>query len=126
MTSVLRTLANKGLVRHARYGTARLTPRGRSAARMVTQRHETIREFLHRVLAVPARTADAVACRMEHALSPRVFQNMRSFLEFADRCPRGAGDHIRRFRDYCSQTGVGPACQTCRPEARARRAGAGR
>ncbi len=113
VTSVLRTLAAKGLVRHARYGTAMLTPRGRAAARAVTQRHEVLRIFLHRVLAVPMRTADAAACAMEHAMNPRVFHNIQSFLHFVDHCPRGGGDYIASFRDHCSHTRVGRACRTC-------------
>ena len=126
VTSVLRTLAGKGLVRHARYGTARLTPSGRAAARAVTQRHEVLRSFLHRVLAVPMRAADAAACQMEHAMSPRVFQSIRSFLDFVDHCPHGGGDYIESFRDHCSRTRVGRACRTCNQAARTRRSGAGR
>ena len=114
VTAVLRTLADKGLVRHARYGTAMLTPKGRAAARAVTQRHEVLRTFLHRVLAVPEQIADSVACQMEHAMTPRVFKNIQSFLDFVDHCPRGGGTYIESFRDHCSHARVGRACRTCK------------
>jgi DtxR family transcriptional regulator, Mn-dependent transcriptional regulator len=127
VTAGLRTLAAKGVVRHARYGAVTLTPRGRLAARAVTARHEALRHFLQRVLTVSARDAEAAACRMEHALPARVLRKIVSFLDFVDHCPHGGGGYIDSFRRHCSRTPVGPACVSCdQPARHARRAAAAR
>ena len=70
VTGALHTLAGKGLVNYAPYDLITLTKKGEAAAQDVVRRHEVLREFFVRVLAVDADDADEAACKMEHAVPP--------------------------------------------------------
>lgn len=113
VTALLRTLSVQGWVSHARYGRVTLTAQGTQAAREIVDRHSALRDFLEKVLFVQDHEADAVACRMEHELPARVLKKIRMFLDFIENCPYGGKGFIESFRDHCSKTGVGRACQKC-------------
>lgn len=85
VSSALRKLADKGLVDYAPYEVVSLTPAGLRVAQKTARKHETLRNFLAEVLAVPADRADRNACRLEHHLGPVVLSRMETFMEFLDR-----------------------------------------
>ncbi len=103
VTGALHTLSESGLVNYVPYDVITLTARGRRLAQDVWRRHRLLRDFLTVVLGVGPKEADEVACRMEHALSPRVVKRLASFMRFADMCPTGDDDWIcaivEAFRD---------------------------
>jgi uncharacterized protein (TIGR00725 family) len=76
VTGALRLLAEKGLVNYDPYSFVTLTARGERIARDLVRRHETLRQFLTRVLAVEAAAADRNACHMEHAIEPQVLEKL--------------------------------------------------
>lgn len=80
VTAALRSLTAGGFVSHDPYGAVRLTRRGRLAARGVVRRHRVLHDFLTVLLGVPAREAERVACRMEHALPPGVLRRLDAFV----------------------------------------------
>jgi Mn-dependent DtxR family transcriptional regulator len=53
----------------------------------VTRRHEVMRQFLVEVLEIDEATADAAACKLEHALSGVVLERLATFVQQARRCP---------------------------------------
>ena len=69
VTQALRSLSEKKLVNYAPYDVITLTDSGERIALDVIKRHETLSEFLHKVLGLPENEADEGACRMEHAIS---------------------------------------------------------
>ena len=116
VTVALRALARRRLVIYEPYRRIRLTAAGRTRAEHVLRRHETIRCFFTEVLGVPARLADANACRIEHAISDEVMQRLTAFMNFLSaqslparrlpaafqaaygRCARAAASKTRRPR----------------------------
>ena len=69
-------------------------------AQRVVRRHEILAKFLEEVLGVAAETAEANACRLEHAMVPEVVNRLIGFVEFIEKCPR-AGDELRDgFRPF--------------------------
>lgn len=99
VTGALRTLGEKHLVNYAPYDLVTLTPEGRKAARDVVRRHEGIRDFFVKILAVDEAAADEVACRMEHCISPDILDRFAKFVEFVEGCPSGGAERIKRFGD---------------------------
>jgi DtxR family Mn-dependent transcriptional regulator len=91
VTGALRLLAEKDLVNYDPYSFVTLTPRGERVARDLVRRHETLRQFLTRVLAVEAAAADRNACHMEHAIEPQVLEKLVRFLRGLDGSHRGGG-----------------------------------
>ena len=72
VTGALQLLADKGLINYAPYDLITLTPKGKKLARDVILRHEALREFFTKVLAVDPDVAEEAACKMEHAIPPQI------------------------------------------------------
>ena len=72
VTSALRTLSEKGLVKHEHYGYVELTPRGAELARALYERNKLLHVFLREILGVNEEVAERDACSMEHHLSAEI------------------------------------------------------
>jgi len=88
--AAIRRLKDDGCVRQERYGKIVLTPDGQRRAARIYRTHSALFRFLHEVLGVPAATADADACRLEHGLSERTIALLVSFLASRSQAPAGA------------------------------------
>ncbi|MEI8243713.1 MAG: metal-dependent transcriptional regulator [bacterium] len=100
VVATLKRLAAQGLVTHARYGLASLTPAGTVIASRTGARHELLRAVLAEFLLLDPAAADANACRLEHALDAAAHQRLREAVGFADARPRLAAGWRRSFRAY--------------------------
>lgn len=101
VTGALRSLASRGLINYAPYDVTTLTPKGEAAARDVVRRHNALREFFVKVLAIDAETADETACKMEHTMSRTVLERFLGFLAFVESCPRAGPGWVDRL-DACN------------------------
>ncbi len=113
VTGALRNLAARGLVNYAPYDVVTLTSKGKAAATDVLRRHEVLRDFFVRVLAVPEQEAESAACRMEHAVSRTVLERLVDFVEFVEDCPRGGTKWIHGFGYYCEHGRQTGDCERC-------------
>ena len=86
VSSALKTLAKRKLVNYDPYELITLTDHGREEAERVAQRHHVLRRFLTDVLNVDAATAEANACRMEHAVDEDVLDRLKQFAAYIQRC----------------------------------------
>jgi DtxR family Mn-dependent transcriptional regulator len=87
VTGALHGLKERGLVNYEPYDLITLTPRGLRTAREVVRRHEALRSFFVEVLGIAETEAESAACRMEHAMSPLVFDRLVRFVEFVGNAP---------------------------------------
>ena len=113
VTGALRALAQKGLVNYAPYDIITLTDEGKTAAIDIVRRHEVLRDFFVKVLAIDAEQADEAACKMEHAISRTVLERFVQFVEFVETCPRGGDKWIRGFSYYCQNGAGSENCEKC-------------
>jgi Mn-dependent DtxR family transcriptional regulator len=81
VNKTLGVLKESGLVEHEHYGDVKLTDRGIKLARQVRARHNTLKLFLTEVLGVTPDTAEADACRMEHAISRETATRFEEYLK---------------------------------------------
>ena len=90
VVGALKTLAQRGLLVHERYGYVELTPEGKRVAEQVLERHEVLIAFLHEVLGVNYEVAVRDACRIEHHLSEQTLRKLREYMAekgvFESRC----------------------------------------
>jgi DtxR family Mn-dependent transcriptional regulator len=130
VTGALRALAEKELINYAPYDVITLTPGGKAAAKDVIRRHEVLRDFFVKVLAVEEATADRAACDMEHWIPRIILERFIQFVEFVETCPRGGSKWIAGFGYHCNYGGDPANCETCvslcLEEVRKRKAKAGR
>jgi DtxR family Mn-dependent transcriptional regulator len=113
VTGALRALSERGLVHYAPYAAVALTSAGRKTAAEVARRHGILKEFLERVLSLPADQAERAACRMEHVLEADVLTRFLDFARFTDSCPYRTTRWIAGTGFVCSDKGTFPACAAC-------------
>lgn len=87
VSSALKTLSSRGLIRYDPHQYITLTDRGIDKAKEIVRKHEILKRFLSRVLKVKEDVAEDNACRIEHHLDPEVIDNLIGFLEFVEMCP---------------------------------------
>ncbi len=113
VTGALKGLAERGLVNYAPYDIITLTIKGEDAARDVIRRHEVLRDFFVKVLAIEGNEADEAACRMEHAISRSLLERLIQFATFIETCPRGGSRWIKGFGYQCSGGCLEEDCEQC-------------
>lgn len=88
VNGAIANLERDGLVRHEKYGYVELTPRGKTLAAAVRERHQVFLRFLTLVLRVEPSRAERDSCRLEHAIGPETLERLVKFIEFIETCPR--------------------------------------
>ncbi|RPI60450.1 MAG: metal-dependent transcriptional regulator [Planctomycetaceae bacterium] len=101
VSAALKTLAGKQLVNYDPYQLVTLTPRGTELAEQVSRRHDDLQRFLMDTLGLDAPTAEANACRMEHAIDEAVLDRLRLFGEFVAAHPRDGQSWGEAFQKHC-------------------------
>lgn len=113
VTGALRALADKALINYTPHDVITLTADGKTAAKDVVRRHEVLRDFFIKVLAVEAAAADQAACRMEHSIPKVILERFIQFAEFVEVCPRGGSQWIAGFGYHCDQNNTRENCEKC-------------
>lgn len=88
VTATLKRLESRGLI--TRVGSeVILSKDGLALALDIVRRHRISERFLVDILGLPWEEAHEEACRLEHALSPRVLTLLEDYLDSPDSCPHG-------------------------------------
>ena len=113
VTGALKALAERKLVNYAPYELITLTPKGETVAKDVIRRHEVLRDFFVKVLAIDEKRADDAACAMEHSVSPEIVDRFVEFVDFVETCPRGGTKWIKGFGYHCDHDSSMESCEAC-------------
>lgn len=89
MTSVIKRLADRGLVDYTRYRGVELTAAGRRCAVAVIRRHRIVERFLSDMLGYAWNEADRLAPSFEHELPQEVEERLFAALHRPLTCPHG-------------------------------------
>jgi DtxR family transcriptional regulator, Mn-dependent transcriptional regulator len=121
VTGGLKSLGEKSLINYEPYSFITLTKKGAKIAEAITRRHQVLKDFLLKVLQLDEETAEATACRMEHAVDETSINRLVSFVEYLFQCPRTGDDWIQSFIEY-DQKGQKDwsKCQECLDDCKAR------
>ncbi|MFC4455088.1 metal-dependent transcriptional regulator [Deinococcus sonorensis] len=88
-TGMLRKLSELGLVEHAAYQGAALTPQGEALALEILRHHRLLETFLHRALGFPLDEVHDEAERLEHVISENFERRMAEWLGHPSHDPHG-------------------------------------
>ncbi len=113
VSTALKSLAKRELVNYDPYEAITLTTRGWEVAEGVSQRHHLLRRFLTDVLGLDSETADANACRMEHAVDDALLDRLMHFSVFIRTCPRAGRPWIENFMQTCGEGIDRARCAQC-------------
>ena len=111
VSSMLKTLNNRGLVNYEKYEYVELTKDGANVGREMRRRHEILHRFLTELLKIDSQTADEEACKMEHALSAATLDSLIDFMAFIQSCPRAGESWLHYFEEYRSDGRDPVKCQ---------------
>lgn len=100
VTSMLKSLNERGLVNYVKYEYVGLTKDGANVGREMRRRHNVLCKFLTDILKIDFETADAEACKMEHTLSSETLDSLTDFMEFIRTCPRTGESWLLRFQEF--------------------------
>jgi DtxR family Mn-dependent transcriptional regulator len=100
VSSMLKTLNDRGLVNYEKYEYVELTKNGAGVGKEMRRRHEILRKFLTEILTIDHDVADEEACKMEHALSDATLDSLTDFMEFIQTCPRAGESWLSLFEAY--------------------------
>lgn len=100
VSSMLRTLNERGLVNYEKYEYVELTDDGAQVGKEIQRRHSILFKFLTEILNIETRIANEDACKMEHALSADTLDSLTDFIEFIQGCPRAGESWLDFFEEY--------------------------
>jgi DtxR family Mn-dependent transcriptional regulator len=103
----------RGLINYAPYDLITLTSEGERAARDVTRRHETLKKFFSDILFIDADEAEDGACKMEHAIPPKILNRLVQFADFVEQCPRVGAQLLQQFESFCRSGQIRETCDAC-------------
>jgi DtxR family Mn-dependent transcriptional regulator len=83
VTGALNVLQEKNLINYAPYSPVTLTSEGEKIAKNILIKHENLAEFFTEVLGTPKDEAIEIACKMEHIVSEKLFENMMKLTKYA-------------------------------------------
>jgi DtxR family Mn-dependent transcriptional regulator len=84
VTGALKSLKSRSLIEYEKNSFINLTPKGMKLAKSVLQRHEILVEFFSLGLGLEGESAEAQACRMEHAIDQETagrFRNLTRWIQ---------------------------------------------
>ncbi len=90
VSAMVRRLTGQGLVSHERYGSLRLTKKGKTAALQLVRRHRVIEAYLVTALGYAWDEVHSEAERLEHAASPQLINRMAAAIGEPQVDPHGA------------------------------------
>ncbi len=100
VSSMLKTLNDRGLVNYEKYEYVELTKDGEDVGKEMRRRHEILLKFLTEILEIEFDTADSEACNMEHYLSSTTLDRLTAFMEFIQTCPRAGENWLNYFKEF--------------------------
>jgi DtxR family Mn-dependent transcriptional regulator len=117
-TTMVKSLAARGLLDHVPREGVRLTPQGRIHALLVLRKHRLIETFLVQELKMDWKDVHEEAETLEHAISDRVLARIDKILNHPDADPYG--DVIPSPRHPLFDCGKGMTLATCKMKAKFR------
>lgn len=82
VTGALNILAEKKLINYLPYFPITLTDAGKKIAEDILAKHENLSEFFIEVLSIEPKEAAETACKMEHIISDKLFNNMTKLTKY--------------------------------------------
>lgn len=80
----LKSLSEKKLVIHEKYGYIELTDTGIKKSKEIYRRHNILTDFFTKVLDIDKKSAMTDACKIEHHINPETVKRLNDFMEFID------------------------------------------
>ena len=109
IATVVKKMAEQGLVLHESYGAIRLTPKGREIGWRVYMKHERLTAFFRDLLGVDAEKSEEIACLIEHHLDGSAANRFFNLVHFLQDAQADRKDWTKDLFQELNQAGKLPA-----------------
>lgn len=82
VSEALAKLVSKGLINYNSYEAITLTNTGKEHAKKVYEKHHVLKNFFETVLNISPAEAGENACKIEHIISEKVFNEIKNFTQY--------------------------------------------
>ena len=110
VNAALKSLADRDLVLHEKYGYVSLTKEGQRLAAEVQEKHDILFRFLTEVLMIAPEVAQEEACCIEHAISDETSIRLIKFFKFIESSPHNKPRLLKNFEVFL-ETGERLFCE---------------
>ncbi len=111
--TAIRTLARRGLINYIPYGNISLTQEGFNTVQLKIYRHNTISEFLNRVLEIEKTEADNNASAFEYSMTEDVLTKFVHFLDFMKQCSCKEPKWLKSCKHSLANGKISEKCVNC-------------
>ncbi len=112
-SDAVKTLAQRGYINYVPYGIITITSKGAKKAEEKIARHQTIANFLEKVLQVEPEKVDFSATKIEYAMPSDVLVKFVQFLTFMEKCSCKEPKWVKSFKYYSKEGEMQDKCQNC-------------
>ncbi|MBQ8635205.1 metal-dependent transcriptional regulator [bacterium] len=113
-SEAIKTLRNKGYVSYVPYGTISITLKGQEAIETKLYRHNTIADFLNKVLNIEKNSADENASAIEYSMTQDVLVKFVHFLDFMQQCSCKEPKWIKSCKHNLETGKMPDKCEACK------------
>lgn len=112
-SDAVKTLAERGFINYVPYGIITITEKGRSKAEEKLKRHNTIENFLEKVLLVENNKIEASARQIEYSMPTDILDKFVNFLTFMENCSCKEPKWIKSYNYYSQNRKMQDKCKIC-------------
>lgn len=114
VTSMLKSLNQKGFIEYEKHEYLELTAKGEEVGKEINRRHQALLTFLINILGIDPVVANDEACRIEHGISAETMNRLKHFIDFIERQAQTHPDLLQSLAEFRS-SGNPPEKETERP-----------
>lgn len=109
----IKALCQKGYVNYLPYNPISLTDKGNEAIALKLYRHNTIAEFLNKVLQIEKSQAEKNASNIEYSMTQDVLTKFVHFLDFSKQCSCKEPKWIKSCKSSLEKGTIPDKCKNC-------------
>ena len=112
-SDAVKTLAQRGYINYVPYGIITIKQKGIKKAEEKILRHQTIANFLGKVLQVEPEKVDFSATKIEYAMPCDVLEKFVQFLTFMEKCSCKEPKWVQSYKYYSQHGEMREKCALC-------------
>lgn len=112
-SDAVKTLAERKFINYVPYGIITITAKGKKKAEHKIKRHNTIYNFLEKVLMIDESRIEESAKRIEYSMPEDVLEKFIQFLSFMENCSCKEPKWVKSYKYYALNGGMQDKCVKC-------------
>ena len=109
----IKKLKEKGYINYVPYGNITLTDKGEKTVIIKKYRHNTITEFLNKVLDIDIKKAEENADKIEYSMTEEVLARFVNFLDFMKQCSCSEPKWLKSCKSSLENGAINEKCKSC-------------